>query len=59
VARRTPSARVRHPSACRARRDEVTADVLGWLALSRYVAALDTVFVLAVRAQREGGYRRQ
>lgn len=30
----------------------------GYVALYRYVAAIDTVFVLAVRAQREGGYRR-
>jgi hypothetical protein len=25
----------------------------------RYVAEIDTVFVLAVRSQREGGYRRE
>ena len=30
----------------------------GYVSLYRYVAAMDTVFVLAVRAQREGGYRR-
>jgi toxin ParE1/3/4 len=30
----------------------------GYVALYRYVAAIDTVFVLAVRAQREGGYQR-
>lgn len=30
----------------------------GYVALYRYVAALDIVFILAVRAQREGGYRR-
>lgn len=30
----------------------------GYIALYRYVAAVDTVFVLAVRAQREGGYAR-
>lgn len=28
----------------------------GYLALYRYVAELDTVFVLAVRGQSEGGY---
>lgn len=28
----------------------------GYLALYRYVAALDIVFVLAVRSQREAGY---
>lgn len=28
----------------------------GYLALYQYVAPLDTVFVLAIRAQREGGY---
>ena len=31
----------------------------GYVALYRYVAGMDTVFVLAVRAQREGGYRRE
>ena len=30
----------------------------GYLALYRYVAVVDTVFVLAIRAQREGGYAR-
>jgi len=28
----------------------------GYVALYRYVAALDTVFVLALRSQREAGY---
>jgi len=30
----------------------------GYVALYRYVPALDTVFVLAVRAQREAGFKR-
>lgn len=30
----------------------------GYVALYRYVAAVDTVFVLAVRSQREAGYAR-
>lgn len=30
----------------------------GYVALYRYLVELDTVFVLAVRNQREGGYRR-
>ena len=30
----------------------------GYLALYRYVIALDTVFILAIRAQREAGYAR-
>ncbi len=30
----------------------------GYVALYRYVTAIDTVFVLVVRAQREGGYQR-
>lgn len=30
----------------------------GYLALYRYDPARDTVFVLAVRSQREGGYKR-
>jgi plasmid stabilization system protein ParE len=30
----------------------------GYLALYRHVIALDTVFVLAIRAQREAGYAR-
>lgn len=29
----------------------------GYVALYRYVAAIDTVFVLALRAQREAGYK--
>lgn len=31
----------------------------GNVALYRYVAEIDTAFVLAVRAQRESGYKRQ
>ena len=31
----------------------------GYLALYRYVAAIDTVFVLAIRAQREDGFKRE
>jgi plasmid stabilization system protein ParE len=30
----------------------------GYVALYRYVAEIDTVFVLAVRSQREAGYKR-
>jgi plasmid stabilization system protein ParE len=30
----------------------------GYIALYRHVAAIDTVFVLAVRSQREAGYAR-
>jgi plasmid stabilization system protein ParE len=30
----------------------------GYVALYRYVPPIDTVFVLAIRAQREGGYAR-
>lgn len=30
----------------------------GYVALYRYVAAVDTVFVLGIRAQREAGYAR-
>jgi toxin ParE1/3/4 len=30
----------------------------GYIALYRYVAVVDTVFVLAIRAQREAGYAR-
>lgn len=29
----------------------------GYVALYRYVPAIDTVFVLAIRAQREAGYK--
>lgn len=32
--------------------------VRGYIALYRYPAEVDTVFVLAIRAQREGGYAR-
>jgi plasmid stabilization system protein ParE len=31
----------------------------GYVALYRYVAEIDTVFVLAVRAQREAGFGRE
>jgi toxin ParE1/3/4 len=31
----------------------------GYVALYRYVPELDTVFVLAVRSQREAGYKRE
>ena len=31
----------------------------GYIALYRYVAAIDTVFVLAIRGQREAGYARE
>ena len=30
----------------------------GYVALYRYLAAIDTVFVLAIRSQRESGYAR-
>ena len=30
----------------------------GYVALYRYVADIDTVFVLAIRSQRESGYKR-
>ncbi len=33
-------------------------DAHGYLALYRYVATIDTVFVLAIRSQREAGYAR-
>lgn len=31
----------------------------GYVALYRYVAVIDTVFVLAIRAQREDGFKRE
>jgi plasmid stabilization system protein ParE len=31
----------------------------GYVALYRYVASVDVVFILALRAQREAGYRRE
>lgn len=31
----------------------------GYIALYRYVPGIDTVFVLALRGQREAGYRRE
>ncbi len=30
----------------------------GYIALYRFVAAIDTVFVLAIRSQREAGFKR-
>lgn len=32
-------------------------DARGYVALYRYITELDTVFVLAIRGQREAGYR--
>lgn len=34
-------------------------DSRGYVALYRFVADIDTVFVLALRSQREAGYRRE
>ncbi len=34
-------------------------DSRGYVVLYRYVASADTVFVLAIRSQREGRYKRQ
>jgi hypothetical protein len=31
----------------------------GYLALYRFVADIDTVFVLAIRSRREAGYKRE
>lgn len=31
----------------------------GYVALYRYIAVIDTVFVLAIRSQREAGYVRE
>ena len=33
--------------------------IRGYVALYRFVADIDTVFVLAVRSQRESGYKRE
>jgi toxin ParE1/3/4 len=33
-------------------------DSRGYIALYRFVARIDTVFVLAIRSQRESGYKR-
>lgn len=41
------------------KRDLVTGkDSRGYVALYRFLARIDTVFVLAIRSQRETGYRR-
>lgn len=34
-------------------------DLRGYVALYRYLASIDTVFVLAIRSQRESGYKRR
>jgi len=34
-------------------------DSHGYVALYRFVASIDTVFVLAIRSQREAGYKRE
>jgi toxin ParE1/3/4 len=37
----------------------ISRDAHGYVALYRYVAVIDTVFVLAIRSQREAGYARK
>jgi len=37
----------------------VGRDLRGYVALYRFVASIDTVFVLAIRSQRESGYKRK
>jgi toxin ParE1/3/4 len=34
-------------------------DAHGFVALYRFVASIDTVFILAIRSQREGNFRRR
>jgi len=34
-------------------------DSRGYVALYRFVASVDTVFILAIRSQRESGYKRR
>lgn len=53
----------RNPLIGRAMRTDLRELVIGqrsrgYVALYRYVAALDTVFVLAIRGQKEAGYGR-
>lgn len=52
----------RNPMIGRPARDDLRELVIGrgargYIALYRYVSELDTVFVLAIRGQREAGYR--
>lgn len=52
----------RNPQIGRAARADLRELVIGpgargYVALYRYVAGLDTIFVLAIRAQEEAGYR--
>jgi toxin ParE1/3/4 len=37
----------------------IRRDARGYVALYRYVTRIDTAFVLAIRSQREGGYKRK
>jgi toxin ParE1/3/4 len=37
----------------------IGSDSRGYIALYRFIAELDTVLVLAIRSQREAGYRRE
>jgi plasmid stabilization system protein ParE len=47
------------PTAKNARELIIGRGARGYVALYRYVAELDTVFVLAVRSQKEAGYKRE
>jgi hypothetical protein len=49
----------RTPDAQRLRELAICQGAHGYIALYRHVIALDTVFVLAIRAQREAGHARE
>jgi len=46
------------PTDCSNRELIIGRDSRGYVALYRYIDAIDTVFVLALRSQREAGYAR-
>ena len=46
------------PAAFGQRELVIATGASGYLALYRYDPAMDTVFVLAIRSQRESGYKR-
>ena len=47
-----------HPTSREMRELVIGRDARGYIALYRYLPAVDTVLVLAIRSQREAGYAR-
>ena len=55
----THSPRIGRPVMGGKRELVIGQDARGYIALYRYASSMDTVFVLAIRSQRESGYKRR